>query len=365
MKNNKSVILVVDNILNDLTFIGSILKNKYEVILTTSGDKALNIVRATPPDLILLGVVIPEFNGFEVCRRLKDEPELTDIPVIFLTDRRSPAEEEIGFKLGAADYIHKPVSPHTLLARVRNQLALKQAQTVLNSHSNWLQAEINRHYKEMSLLKEASLATITSLAETRDNETGAHIKRTAEYMKELAGYLKNHPRFQATLTTANIQFLAKSASLHDIGKIGIPDTILFKPSSLTFDEFEIMKTHTTIGKTAISSAESLMEVPDNFLHFAKEIASYHHEKWNGNGYPEGLEGEAIPVAARLMAVADVYDALVNKRVYKPALPHAKAVSIIAAEAGSHFDPVVVDAFLALADQFEKISQEIKDPPTPY
>jgi putative two-component system response regulator len=204
------------------------------------------------------------------------------------------------------------------------------------------------------------MVAMGSLAETRDNETGKHIRRTQHYMKLLAEALQDHPRFRHHLTKENISLFFKSAPLHDIGKVGIPDHILLKPGKLTIEEFEMMKTHTTLGRNAILDAEKLLETPASFLFFAREIAYTHHEKWNGKGYPEGISGNDIPISGRIMAIADVYDALVSKRIYKPPFSHDEAVNIIKAESGNHFDPDIVIAFLNIADQFNEIALKYID-----
>jgi putative two-component system response regulator len=201
---------------------------------------------------------------------------------------------------------------------------------------------------------------MASLAETRDNETGNHIRRTQNYVRALAKKLQRHARFAPALDDATVDMLYKSAPLHDIGKVGIPDTILLKPGKLTPEEFEVMKTHTTLGRNAIIAAENLIDAPSTFLRMAREIAHYHQEKWDGSGYPEGLKGDAIPLSARLMALADVYDALISRRVYKPPFPREKAVAIIREGRGTHFDPDVVDAFVAIEQEFATIAEEYAD-----
>jgi putative two-component system response regulator len=232
----------------------------------------------------------------------------------------------------------------------------------LQNRNTYLEAEIAKRIEEVTVLQEVAITAMASLAETRDSETATHIQRTAQYVKELAIHLRNHPPFAAALTLENIYLLTKSTPLHDIGKMGIPDMILWKPAKLSREEFELVKQHPLIGKNAITRAESLLNTPgsESFLHFAKEMAYSHHEKWNGNGYPEGLSGADIPIAARLMALADVYDALISRRVYKDPIPHAAAISIIQAESGQHFDPDIVAAFLDLADRFKAISETYKD-----
>jgi len=230
---------------------------------------------------------------------------------------------------------------------------------IMAIHTNDMVKGLRETTDEVRRTRDVSILTLASLAETRDNETGAHILRTQRYVRVLAEHLKDHPRFSAVLTDENIELLYKSAPLHDIGKVGIPDAILLKPGKLTEEEFTIMKTHPAIGVQALKVAERELGT-NSFLHFAGEIALSHHEKWDGSGYPGGLAGDDIPVSGRLMALADVYDALITKRVYKPAFPHGKAKEIILEGDGKHFDPDVVAAFLAMEDEFKTIAARFSD-----
>ena len=303
---------------------------------------------------------MPVLDGYQVCRQLKSNALTLDIPVIFLTGKSSIEDEQMGFAEGAVDYVTKPVSPPLLLARVATHLALKKSSDFLRNRNTWLEQEIARRDQQMTAIQDVTILTMASMAETRDTETGNHIRRTQNYVKTLALHLKDHPRFRDYLTDEYIDTLYKSAPLHDIGKVGIPDRILLKPGKLTVDEFEVMKTHTTLGWLAITNAEKSLGVQADFLTVAKEIALFHQEKWDGTGYPEGRKGEDIPISARLMAVADVYDALICRRVYKAAMPHSLAVSIIVRGANQHFDPVIVDAFVALKDEFVAIAERYAD-----
>ena len=261
---------------------------------------------------------------------------------------------------GAVDYITKPISPAIVSARVRTHLQLKAARDFLQSKSEFLEQEVQRRTREVNVIQDATMVAMGSLAETRDNETGSHIRRTQHYLKALATRMMQHPRFAGTLSPETIEILYKSAPLHDIGKVGIPDSILLKPGKLTPEEFEIMKTHTTLGRNAIIAAERLLDTPTSFLHFAREIAWTHHEHWDGTGYPQGIRGEDIPVSGRLMAVVDVYDALLSRRVYKPAIPAETALAMIKGEAGKHFDPDMVDGFLNIAKQLPEISRRFAE-----
>ena len=357
-----ATVLVVDDTPDNLTLMGSLLREHYLVKVANHGEKALKIAQSdTPPDLILLDVMMPDLDGYEVCRRLKALPATRDIPVIFLTARSELQDERMGFTLGAVDYISKPISPPILLARVNTHLALKATADFLRDKSSYLEREVAMRTLEVQAIQDVTIMAMTSLAETRDNETSNHIRRTQLYVKTLAERLRNHPRFEHVLGDRMIELLYKSAPLHDIGKIGIPDSILLKPGKLTVEEFEIMKTHTTLGRNAIEEAERRLGMRVAFLSVSKEIAYSHQEKWDGSGYPQGLAGDAIPVSARLMAVADVYDALISKRVYKPAFALDQACSTIVKGKGTHLDPDMVDAFVSIAEDFRSIALKYPDP----
>jgi putative two-component system response regulator len=354
-------ILVVDDTPDNLILMSSLLKDHYEIKVANNGEKALRIVRAgEPPDLILLDVMMPGLSGHEVARQLVAAPQTRDIPIIFLTALASEEDETLGLELGAADYITKPIRPAVLLARVETQLNIKAAADFMRSQNDFLEKEVARRTRELSAIQDVTIHAMASLAETRDNETGNHIRRTQHYVKVLAEHLRRHPRFERTLDDATIELLFKSAPLHDIGKVGIPDRILLKPGKLTPEEFEIMKTHTTLARDSIDHAQKLLGVSVGFLRLAREIAYSHHEKWDGSGYPEGLAGEDIPVSARLMAVADVYDALISRRVYKAPMTHEQAIQIIQDGRGGHFDPDVVDAFFAQVGTFREIAERFAD-----
>jgi len=354
-------VLVVDDTPENLVLLHNLLKDRYHTKVANSGERALAVATAAPvPDLILLDVDMPGMTGFEVCKRLKNDSRTAHVPVIFLTARAEVEDEQRGFDAGGVDYVIKPISPPVVLARVRTHLRLKGVADFLKDKNAFLRSEVEARTRDVQVIQDVTIMAMASLAETRDNETGNHIRRTQHYVRALARKLKPHPRFRAALDNETIELLFKSAPLHDIGKVGIPDRILLKPGKLTVEEFEVMKTHTTLGRDAILAAEKLLDTPSSFLRFAREIAHYHQEKWDGSGYPDGLAGDRIPISARLMALADVYDALISKRVYKPAFPHSKAVEIIREGRGSHFDPDVTDAFLAIADSFQAIAERFTD-----
>ncbi|EME68851.1 response regulator [Paramagnetospirillum caucaseum] len=352
----RATILVVDDTPDNLAVLSSLLKDDYRVKAASNGEKALRIAASdNPPDLILLDIMMPGLDGYEVCQRLKADLRTVHIPVIFLTAKVEIDAEKKGLELGAVDYIAKPISPPIVLARVKTHLKLKAAADFLRDKNDFLEAEVAKRTGEVMAIQDVTILAMASLAETRDLETGNHIRRTQFYVKALATRLRSHPRFAVQLDDGAIDMLFKSAPLHDIGKVGIPDRILLKPGRFVPEEFEVMKTHTTLGREAIEHAEQSLGTKVEFLTTAKEIAHSHQEKWDGSGYPLGLAGDAIPLSARLMAVADVYDALISRRVYKEGMPHEAAVAIIAEGRGQHFDPDIVDAFLDIQEEFRAIA----------
>jgi putative two-component system response regulator len=352
----KPSILVVDDSSDDLALMFGILKKHYTVRGANNGNSALKVARGSnPPDLILLDILMPGSTGYEVCVELKSDQSTADVPIIFLTALTETAEEYRGLRMGAVDYITKPVHPQILLSRVKVHLENRAAKEFLRNQNALLEHQVKERTREILDTQDATIVLLASLMGTRDNETGNHVRRTQHYVRALARRLQTHPRFSCYLSDHQIEILFKSAPLHDIGKVAIPDSILLKPGRLEPAEFEIMKSHTTLGHKAIQDAEVALGMEVDFLACAKEIALTHQEKWNGDGYPRKLAGNAIPISGRLMAVADVYDALRSSRVYKPALPHNEATALILEGSGSHFDPDVVDAYAAISDQFSVIA----------
>jgi putative two-component system response regulator len=352
----RPTILIVDDTPENLTVLGELLQPIYRVRAANSGRRALQIVATDPkPDLILLDLMMPEMDGFAVLDHLRQSPRSHDIPVIFVTAMDDTEDEERGLDLGAVDYITKPVRPSIVLARVHIHLELKKARDWLRNENALLEIEVARRMNENQLIQDVSIHALAHLAETRDPETGNHIRRTQSYVRILANALQQHPRFATALSDRIIHTLVNSAPLHDIGKVGIPDNILLKAGRLTPDEWEVMKTHAELGADAIEQAERDADHPVEFLALAKDIARHHHERWDGNGYPDRLAGDAIPLSARLMALADVFDALINRRIYKKPMNLAAARDIIVAERGRQFDPDIVDAFINRFDEFAAIA----------
>ena len=367
----KSRVLIVDDQPENLFALSDLLEPHYHVIAATSGARALQLASAVPPpDLILLDVMMPKMDGYEVLTALRQNPVTRDIPVIFITARDATIDEEHGLRLGAADYIAKPIRPAIVLARIQTHLENKQARDLLKNKNAWLSAEVERRMHDNELIQEVSLHALAVLAETRDTDTGNHIRRTQSYVALLVEAL-TRTKYAEQLAGILPKSIVRAAPLHDIGKVGIPDYILRKPDKLTTEEYAIIQTHTRIGGDAIDVAMRRVQATDhsslagdnaalNFLLVAGLIARWHHERWDGKGYPDRLTGEAIPLPARIMAVADVYDALTTQRVYKAAISHAEAMKIIRTERSAQFDPLLVDLFLDLHAQFDEIAKRLGD-----
>ncbi|MGD8293611.1 MAG: response regulator [Desulfobacterales bacterium] len=350
---SEDIVLIVDDNTTNLQLLHETLEGiGYRLLIAKNGKTALAIAGKANPSLILLDIMMPEMDGYEVCRRLKSDEKTKQIPVIFITALADEDDEAKGLELGAVDYITKPFNPALVRARVRIHLELKQ-------HQNRLEQLVRERTRRLELTQAVTIESLATLAEYRDPETGGHIKRTQNYVKVLAKQLKNHPRFQNELNDEIIDLLYMSAPLHDLGKIAVPDNILHKAGKLTDEEFAEMKKHTNYGHDALRITEQKLG-ENSFLRYAREIAYTHQEKWDGSGYPNGLKGDAIPLSGRLMALADVYDALISKRVYKPPFSHEKAVEIILEGKGTHFDADIVDAFVALEETFRNIALSFAD-----
>ena len=370
--STRSTVLIVDDTPENLTILGETLRPHYRVRAAISGERALHAVTiGALPDVILLDVMMPDMDGYPVLQALKADAATRDLPVIFVTAMDSVEGETHGLALGAVDYITKPFNPDIVLARVRTHIELAKARERLHDENAWLEREVARRTNENALIRDLSLSALACLAEVRDIETGHHILRTQSFVELLAHHLAGHPDYRAALAGERLEIIVRSAPLHDIGKVGIPDSILLKPGRLTSAEFEIMKKHPVIGADAITRAMAQAAnsrsgdgaLPGGafaFMETAREIALSHHEKWDGSGYPAGLQGRQIPVSARLMALADVFDALSSRRVYKEPLAPEDVTRIIVAERGRHFDPVIVDAFLELRPAFAEVAQRFAE-----
>ncbi len=353
-KSSKESLLIVDDTEINIEVLLNTLDETYSVRVATDGRSALRAVNQNRPDLILLDVVMPGMSGFEVCRRLKENKDTKDIPVIFLTSLSEPFDEGQGLALGAADYISKPFTPELVTARIRNNLELK-------AHRERLEELVKQRTLELERTKDATIASMAILAEYRDKETGMHIQRTRCYVECLAKELSRI--YPDTLTPEAIDMLCQSTPLHDIGKVGIPDSILLKSGKLMDAEFSEMKRHTLIGSDAIRKTENFLGT-NSFLKMAREIAEFHHERWDGSGYPHGLKGDEIPLSGRIVAICDVYDALISRRPYKPPFSHEEAVKIITVgderTKPEHFSPVILDAFRRVHPEFKRIAANFAD-----
>lgn len=352
LDNQHCRVLLVDDAPENLRILSESLRDDYTIMFAKNGPDALRLARRQPPDLILLDVIMPGMDGYEVCRRLKEDAVTRDIPIMFITAQNEETDEATGLSLGAQDYVIKPFRASLVRNRVANQLRYKRYRDHLNDL-------VRERTRQLSLTQEATIIAMASLAEWRDTETGAHIRRTQNYVKALAKHMSGLPDYAAQLDADAIFWLYLSAPLHDVGKVAIADTILHKPGPLTDEEYEAMKAHTVHGWAVLSAADQ-MPGENSFLRVASDIAYCHHERWDGRGYPRGLKGEEIPLSARLMSLADVYDALRSKRVYKAPMPHPTAAAIIQDGSGSQFDPDVVKAFLAIQDKFEAIATRFND-----
>lgn len=357
---SRPTVLVVDDEPTNIAILADLLRPSYHVRVANSGEAALRVAATPPqPDLILLDVMMPGLDGFETMRRLRQVDELEHVPILLLTSLSDARSEEHGLEAGAADYLTKPIRPAVVEARVRGQLDLKEARLLLANRNTYLEAEVDRRVDQFKSLQYASIRALAHVAETRDTDTGIHILRTQRFVEVLARHLQGVPGYFGYLKDDVIELLVRSSPLHDIGKVGIPDRILLKPGRLTDEERAIMQRHTTLGDEALARAERDVDRPIAFLSVARTIARSHHEWWNGQGYPDGLKGNEIPIPARLMALADVFDALISPRVYKAPMPVEDARRVIVEERGTHFDPAVVDAFLAERAAFDRIAATVE------
>lgn len=354
----KRTIFLVDDDKTNLNVGRNVLAETYNVFTLNSGSRLLKMLEKLIPDLILLDVNMPEMDGYETIQHLKANAATANIPVIFLTSLSEEALELKGLTLGAIDYITKPFSPLLLLKRIEVHLLVESQKRELINYTNNLEQMVTEKTKAVVELKNAVLEILAELLEDRDEITGGHIDRTTQYIKELLRAMKKSDIYTKELSNYDEALIVQSSQLHDVGKISIKDSILFKPEKLTNEEFEVIKAHTVFGEKIINRIKAKTS-DSEFLEYARIFTVTHHEKWDGSGYPHGLEGEDIPLLGRLMAIADVYDALVSERPYKSAFPHSKAVDIIQEGKGTHFDPVLVDLMTEVSAEFAKIADTHK------
>jgi len=365
MTQERKTVFLVDDDITNLTIGKKALSGTYNVFTLNSGQVMLDMLGKLTPDLILLDVKMPDMDGYEAIEKLKDNKETAEIPVIFLTSLTQEETELKGLSLGAIDYITKPFSPPLLLKRLEVHLLVEQQkrklweqQAELLLLNNNLEQLVDEKTATVVELKNAILSVMAELVEYRDEITGGHIVRTQRYMKSLLDSMKAHGVYANEVSSLDEELILQSCQLHDVGKIAVSDGILNKPGKLSPEEFEVVKTHTTFGGKIIERLKEKTRDSD-FLEYAKIFAVAHHEKWDGSGYPKGLKGEEIPLLGRMMAIGDVYDALVEERPYKAAFPHEKAVAIIMEGRGIHFDPHLIDLFAQTHQEFERILEEVK------
>jgi putative two-component system response regulator len=358
MESAKRRIALVDDDITSLALGKGIMADQYDVVTIPSGGKLFQFLGRVRPDLILLDVDMPVMNGYETLRKLKAQSEYEDIPVIFLTSMSDTANEIEGLNLGAVDYISKPFSPPLLLKRLELHLKVVSQQQELINYNNNLQEMVKARTRTILDMQNSVLKIVANLVESRDEITGGHVERTRRYLSILLDGMIRVGLYTQEISEWDREFFLQSSQLHDVGKISIPDTILLKPGRLTPEEFDEMKNHTLFGVRIIEAMQK--ETPESsFLSHAKILAGFHHEKWDGSGYPHGLKGQDIPLGGRLMAIADVYDALISVRPYKKPLTHEEAFRIIMSGRGTHFDPGLLDVFAAVSDQFSQTAGQVR------
>jgi len=368
----RKTIFLVDDDLTNLMVGKKALSGTFEVFTLNSGERLIKALEKSIPDLILLDVEMPEMDGYEVIKAIKSDERTAGIPVVFLTAKNDGESELEGLTLGAIDYIIKPFSPALLLKRIEVHLLVEAQKSQLTAQAQELMSQkqelirFNTNLQEMvevqtrtvTELQDALLKTMAELVECRDDITGGHIERTQRYLGALLDAMRKNDAYADIVSSWDIKLVLQSAQLHDVGKIVIKDSILNKPGKLTPEEFEEIKKHTTFGGTVIDKIRESTSA-HAFLDYAKVFAVSHHEKWDGSGYPDKLSGENIPLLGRLMAIADVYDALRSDRPYKKAFTHEDAVRIITEGRGSHFDPTLVDMFLGVSGEFDAIAAALR------
>lgn len=355
MQFKQARILIVDDQVANLKLLEKMLAQEGYMDLTALSDsrQVEPLYRQQPFDLILLDLNMPHLDGFEVMAQLHRLQQDSYLPILVLTAQSDSATKLRALEAGAKDFVSKPFDRIEVMSRIRNMLEVRLLHNQLRDQNLILEEKVRERTQELHDTRLEIIRRLGRAAEYRDNETGLHIIRMSKFSERLGRMVG--------MSEEEGDMLLNASPMHDIGKIGIPDSILLKPGKLTVEEFEVMKTHTTLGRDAIEEAERRLGMRVAFLSVSKEIAYSHQEKWDGSGYPQGLAGDAIPVSARLMAVADVYDALISKRVYKPAFSHDQACSTIVRGKGTHFDPDMVDAFVDIAEDFRSIAQKYPDP----
>ncbi len=346
MENDLWKVLIVDDDPNNLELLGNILKSHYQLSFATDGHNALVVANKVKPDIILLDIMMPGIDGYETCRRLKGNTKTSKIPVIFITAKKEIKDEEYGFEVGGVDFLTKPVSESIVIARVRTHIEIHNQKKVLEKMVQKRTRQLSQTFEKLENYSLDTIHRLTRASEYKDEDTGAHIKRMSQYAATIARHIG--------FNDYEIKAILHAAPMHDIGKIGIPDRILLKPGKLDADEWEIMKQHTTFGKKILEGSDA------EYLKLGEIITQTHHEKWDGSGYPKGMKNKEIPIEGRIIAIADVFDALTSKRPYKGPFSVEKSFTIIEEGRNKHFDPAVVDAFFAVQEELLIIKEKYKD-----
>ena len=355
MKNDDDVLLIVDDVEVNRIILKGILEDEYKIIEAENGAEALSILfeEQIHPTVVLLDIMMPGIDGFQVLEQIKSNDETKTIPVLFITAADSEEDESRGLTAGAADYVTKPFNNDIVRARVDNHVRLARYQHNLEKLVAKKAAEVTKTYEQ-------TLEVLATIIEYRNLESGDHIRRTTLLTEALVSKMITTEKFAAALSAENIHSMVKASALHDIGKIGIPDSVLLKPGKLTAEEFDVIKTHTTIGAEIIDSISNTLTDDDMYLKYARDICLHHHERWDGRGYPHGLKGDEIPLSARIISFVDVYDALVSQRCYKDAISHEDSLGIILEGRGAQFDPDIVDIIPEVSEKFQQIESSYGD-----
>ena len=356
MEEKLRTVMIIDDTPANLKILSEILKiSGYRVIAFPNGEMAISAAIKNPPSLILLDIMMPELDGYKVCKELKRIDVTKEIPIIFISALNNSSDKVNAFEIGGVDYITKPFQPEEVIARVKMHISMYEMTKKLEDYNHKLEEMVSEKVKEISDSQKASSLALAKLTESRDYETGKHVERVQVFCLALAEELRK-TKYSGFITQEFLDAIYYSSPLHDIGKVGIPDDILLKPGSLTKEEFEIIKTHVKIGSNTLKVAAEIYPT-NKILQMGIDICRYHHEKWDGSGYIEGLKGEEIPISARIMALVDAYDAIRSERPYKKGLSHSVACELIENDLGTHFDPIIGNAFLKIKDKFNEIYEE--------
>lgn len=353
MEGQVANVLIVDDVTSNLAILAGMIKGAgYVARPVTSAKQAMAAIEVKMPQLILLDISMPDMDGYEFCELLKKDVRTREIPIIFISAMNTMEDKKKGFEMGAVDFISKPFEVEEVTIRVNTHLKIYQMQQQLESYNRRLHKMVNDQTKQIEEEEKNFIMALAKLAELKENTDGVHLRNIAKNSKLLTMSLQFSPKFEKDISNSFVDTIEIAAGLHDIGKIGISDQILLKPGRLTEEERRIVETHSELGAATLQELYD-MNSHNEFLRMAIEIARYHHERWDGTGYPDGLKGKEIPLSARIVAVVDVYDALVGKRCYKTPYTHEESIQIINGEAGSHFDPDIIEIFNKIQNQFQK------------